>query len=215
MKSEIIFYARVSTRRQGKSGLGLSAQRKAVQAFADAEAFQIVSEYVEVETGKGADALDRRPQLKAALVEAKRRKCSIVVAKLDRLSRDVEFISGLMSRRVPFIVAALGRDVDPFMLHIYAALAEQERRMISQRTKAALAEAKRRGVRLGNPEQAKANRLEAEAHAERLRPVLTELRDLPSRAIAAELAKRAIPTPRGGDWQSTTVMRLLRRLELR
>ena len=75
-------YARVSTRRQGKSGLGLSAQRKAVQAFADAEAFQIVSEYVEVETGKGADALDRRPQLKAALVEAKRRKCSIVVAKL-------------------------------------------------------------------------------------------------------------------------------------
>src|SRR5215813_2032487 len=213
MKSEIIFYARVSTRRQGKSGLGLSAQRKAVQAFADAEAFQIISEYVEVETGKGV--LNRRPQLKAALVEAKRRKCSIVVAKLDRLSRDVEFISGLMSRRVPFIVAALGRDVDPFMLHIYAALAEQERRMISQRTKAALAEAKRRGVRLGNPEQAKANRLEAEAHAERLRPVLTELRDLPSRAIAAELAKRAIPTPRGGDWQSTTVMRLLRRLELR
>ena len=211
MKSEIIFYARVSTRRQGKSGLGLSAQRKAVQAFADAEAFQIISEYVEVETGKGV--LDRRPQLKAALVEAKRRKCSIVVAKLDRLSRDVEFISGLMSRRVPFIVAALGRDVDPFMLHIYAALAEQERRMISQRTKAALAEAKRRGVRLGNPEQAKANRLEAEAHAERLRPVLTELLDLSSRAIAAELTKRAIPTPRGGDWQSTTVMRLLRRLE--
>jgi hypothetical protein len=113
MKSEIIFYARVSTRRQGKSGLGLSAQRKAVQVFADAEAFQIVSEYVEVETGKGADALDRRPQLKAALVEAKRRKCSIVVAKLDRLSRDVEFISGLMSRRVPFIVAALGRNLRP------------------------------------------------------------------------------------------------------
>ena len=109
MKSEIIFYARVSTRRQGKSGLGLSAQRKAVQVFAGAEAFQIVSEYVEVETGKGADALDRRLQLKAALVEAKRRKCSVVVAKLDRLSRDVEFISGLMSRRVPFIVAAWGR----------------------------------------------------------------------------------------------------------
>ena len=87
--------------------------------------------------------------------------------------------------------------------------------MISQRTKAALAEAKRRGVRLGNPEQAKANRVKAEAHAERLRPVLTELRDLPSGAIAAELAKRAIPTPRGGDWQSTTVMRLLRRLDLR
>src|SRR5262249_46790976 len=117
--------------------------------------------------------------------------------------------------KVPFIVAEVGPDVDPFMLHIYAALAEQERRMISQRTKAALAEAKRRGARLGNPEQATANRLEAEAHAERLRPVLTELRDLPSRAIAADLAKRAIPTPRGGDWQSTTAMRLLRRLDLR
>ena len=73
----------------------------------------------------------------------------------------------------------------------------------------------KRGAQLGNPEQAKANRLEAEAHAERLPPVLTDLRDLPSRAIAAELTKRAIPTPRGGDWQSTTVMRLLRRLELR
>jgi DNA invertase Pin-like site-specific DNA recombinase len=82
-----------------------------------------------------------RPQSKAALAEAKRRKCSIVVAKLDRLSRDVEFISGPMSRKVPFIVAALGRNVDPFMLHIYAALTEQERRMISQRTKDALASA--------------------------------------------------------------------------
>ena len=87
--------------------------------------------------------------------------------------------------------------------------------MISQRTKAALAEAKRRGVQLGNPEQAKANQLAAEAHAEQLRPILTELRDLPSRAIAAGLSKRAIPTPRGGHWQSTTMMRLLRRLELR
>ena len=101
------------------------------------------------------------------------------------------------------------------MLHIYAAFAEQERRMISQRTKAALAEAKRRGVRLGNPEQAKANRLAADARAERLRPVLTELRDLPARAIAAELSERGIPTPRGGDWQSTPVLRLLRRLKLR
>ena len=87
--------------------------------------------------------------------------------------------------------------------------------MIQLTCKHCASNATRRGVRLGNPEQAKANRLEAEAHAERLRPVLTELRDLPSRAIAAELAKRAIPTPRGGDWQSTTVMRLLRRLELR
>ena len=119
-------------------------------------------------------ALSRRH--KAALAEAKRRNCSIVVAKLDRQSRDVEFISCLMSRWVPFIVAVLGRDVDPFMLHIYAALAEQERRMISQRTKAALAEAKRRAVRLGNPEQAKANGLEGPCRA--AAPDVDRVRDL-------------------------------------
>ena len=105
----------------------------------------------EVETGKGADALDRRPQLASALDLARRHKCSIVVAKLDRLSRDVAFISGLMAQRVPFVVAELGPAVDPFVLHIYAALAEKERALISQRTKAALAAAKARGVTLGNP----------------------------------------------------------------
>ena len=90
--------------------------------------------------GKGADALERRPQLAAALAAAKAGKCCVVVAKLDRLSRDVAFVAGLMAQRVPFIVAELGRDADPFMLHLYAALAEKERRMISGRTKAALAE---------------------------------------------------------------------------
>ena len=99
----------------------------------------IIGEYVEAETGKGADALDRRPQLAAALAAARTAKCSVVVSKLDRLSRDVAFVSGLMAQRVPFIVAELGRDADPFMLHLYAALAEKERRLISERTKAALA----------------------------------------------------------------------------
>src|SRR6266403_199236 len=106
--------------------------------------------FTEIETGKGSDALNRRPELKAALKAAKKAKASVAVAKLDRLSRDVAFISGLMSQRVPFIVAALGRDVDPFVLHIYAALAEQERKMISQRTSAGLQAAKERGVKLGN-----------------------------------------------------------------
>ena len=150
MSAPTIAYYRVSTQKQGRSGLGLDAQRKAVQAFAAAEAFEMVEEFIEVETGKGADALDKRPQLAAALKAAKRLKAPIVVAKLDRLSRDVHFISGLMSQRVPFIVAALGRDTDPFMLHIYAALAQKERQMISERTRAALAEAKERGVKLGN-----------------------------------------------------------------
>ncbi len=121
--SPLIAYYRVSTQKQGRSGLGLEAQRKAVASFAEAEGFEIVAEFTEVETGKGSDALDRRPQLKAALKAAKKARCEVAVAKLDRLSRDVAFISGLMAQRVPFIVTALGRNVDPFMLHIYAAMA--------------------------------------------------------------------------------------------
>src|SRR6516164_6300095 len=135
MDRPIIAYYRVSTARQGRSGLGLDAQREAVSRFAAHEGFQIARELVEVETGKGADALDRRPQLAAALEEARRRKYPIVAAKLDRLSRDVHFISGLMAERVQFIVAELGADVDPFILHLFAALAEKERAMIATRTR--------------------------------------------------------------------------------
>jgi DNA invertase Pin-like site-specific DNA recombinase len=157
----VISYVRVSTTGQGKSGLGVEAQREAIAKFAEQEGFAVVAEHVEVETGKGADALDRRPKLAAALAEASKRKCSIVVAKLDRLSRDVHFISGLMSEKVAFVVAEFGPDVDPFVLHLYAALAEKERAMISKRTKEALAAAKAKGTwvsrsgrtvtRLGNP----------------------------------------------------------------
>jgi DNA invertase Pin-like site-specific DNA recombinase len=111
----------------------------------------VIREFLEVETGKGADALDRRPQLTAALSEARKQRCRVVVAKLDRLSRDVHFISGLMAQRVPFLVTELGPDVDPFVLHLYAALAEKERTMISERTRRALAAAKARGVTLGGP----------------------------------------------------------------
>jgi DNA invertase Pin-like site-specific DNA recombinase len=111
----------------------------------------VAETFTEIETGKGADALDRRPQLAAALKAARQHKAPIVVAKLDRLSRDVHFISGLMAHRTSFIVAELGADTDPFMLHIYAALAEKERRMISERTKAGLQAAKRRGAKLGGP----------------------------------------------------------------
>src|SRR5437763_13266212 len=146
-----VAYYRVSTRQQQRSGLGIEAQRAAVERFAEAESIQILAEYVEAETGKGADALDRRPQLATALAAAKTAKCCVLVSKLDRLSRDVAFVSGLMAQRVPFIVAELGRDADPFMLHLYAALAEKERRLISERTKAALAVRKTSGSRLGNP----------------------------------------------------------------
>jgi DNA invertase Pin-like site-specific DNA recombinase len=147
----MISYLRVSTAQQGKSVLGIEAQRAAMSAFALANGFEIVREYEEHETGKGSDALDRRPQLAAALARAKRLGCALGVAKLDRLSRDVHFVSGLMAHRVPFIVAELGADADPFMLHLFAALAEKERALISSRTKAALSAAKARGQKLGNP----------------------------------------------------------------
>src|SRR6478735_4551714 len=145
-----VSYLRVSSTQQGKSGLGIEAQRGAIGRFAAEHAYEIAAEFAEVETGKGSDALDRRPQLAAALKRAKAERCPVVVAKLDRLSRDVAFISGLMAQKVPFIVAELGVDTDPFLLHIYAALAEKERALISARTKDALAAAKARGVRLGN-----------------------------------------------------------------
>src|SRR5260370_23405314 len=137
--SQAVAYYRVSTQQQGRSGLGIEAQKAAIQRFAEAEGIDVVAEHVEVETGKGADAVERRPELTAALANARKAKCPVVVAKLDRLSRDVHFISGLMAHRVPFVVAELGADADPVMLHLYAALAEKERALISARTKAALA----------------------------------------------------------------------------
>jgi DNA invertase Pin-like site-specific DNA recombinase len=216
----IVSYLRVSTGKQARSGLGVEAQREAIARFAEAEGFSVVAERIEVETGKGVDALDRRPQLAAALEYARKRKCSIVVAKLDRLSRDVAFISGLMAQRVPFVVAELGPTVDPFVLHIYAALAEKERALISERTKAALAAAKARGVQLGNPRlaeaRARANKEMAEA-AER-HAVLTLPHILPLheegkslRAIARELTARGVPTARGGQWHAVQVADILRR----
>jgi DNA invertase Pin-like site-specific DNA recombinase len=206
----LVAYYRVSTQKQGRSGLGLEAQRKAVAAFAAAENFEIIAEFTEIETGKGSDALDRRAELKAALKAAKKAKCEVAVAKLDRLSRDVAFISGLMAQRVPFIVCALGRSVDPFMLHIYAALAEQERRMISRRTREALAEAKARGVKLGRQEIANTNKAAAATRDAKLEPILRELSHLSLRAAAAEIERRGL-----GKISYRTIMRARIRLGLK
>ena len=214
MQSEIIAYTRVSTVQQGKSGLGLEAQRDAIRRFADAHGLSLVEEFAEVETGKGADALSKRPQLAAALKVARRRKCSVVVSKLDRLSRDVAFIAGLMSQRVPFIVAELGPDVDPFMLHIYAALAEKERSMIAARTREGLRAAKARGKVLGNSNLAAINRLAAFARADALRPILKELSGLSATAIAKELNLRKVATPTGARWSAKTVIRVRSRVGL-
>jgi len=212
---QIVTYVRVSSAKQGRSGLGIEAQREALERFASAERFEIAREYVEVETGKGADALDRRPQLAAALAEARRRRCSVGVAKLDRLSRDVHFISGLMVHRVPFLVAELGPDVDPFILHLFAALAEKERALISARTKAALTAARKRGVELGNPKIGRAQKKAvasiktiADQHAANVIPIIQKIERAgvnSLRDIAEALNARGIPTARGGKWYATTV----------
>jgi DNA invertase Pin-like site-specific DNA recombinase len=144
-----IGYLRVSTKEQGRSGLGLEAQRAAIESFASREGIQVNGWYTEVETGKGSDALDRRPQLAQALRAATKSKVPVLVSKLDRLSRDVHFISGLMANRVEFIVTELGRQADPFVLHLFAALAEKERQLISERTKQGLAIARAKGKKLG------------------------------------------------------------------
>lgn len=221
MARQIVSYIRVSTAHQGKSGLGLAAQREALARFADAEDIKIVAEFVEVETGKGSDALDRRPQLAAALAEARRLKCPVIVAKLDRLSRDVHFISGLMAHKVSFIVAELGSDADPFMLHLYAALAEKERQMISQRTRDALKAAKARGVVLGNPKLAEvrgravaSNRANADSFAKNVSPIIREIQGsgiASRRAIARVLNARGVATARGGQWTAVQVSSVLQR----
>jgi DNA invertase Pin-like site-specific DNA recombinase len=209
----IVAYMRVSTQKQGTSGLGLEAQSDAIRRFAEAEGRRVIESFTEVETGKGADALDRRPQLAAAIKVARKAKCPVVVSKLDRLSRDVHFISGLMRERVPFIVTELGADTDPFMLHIYAALAEKERRLISERTRVSLAAAKARGVKLGGANaQSELAAKEAQLRAEELRSVFTELANLSARKAAEELNRRGIATPAGRKWHAATVQRVRERL---
>jgi DNA invertase Pin-like site-specific DNA recombinase len=218
--SNVIAYYRVSTERQRRSGLGIEAQRLSVHRFAEAEGLTILSEYIEAETGKGADALDRRPQLAAALAAARAARCPVVVAKLDRLSRDVAFVANLMAQRVPFIVAELGADADPFMLHLYAALAEKERRLIAERTRLALAAKKATGAKLGNPrnlsEAGAVGRrtlaVEADRLAANVLPIVLEIRACGARglgAIASALNRRGVRTARGGRWHVSTVRNLL------
>jgi DNA invertase Pin-like site-specific DNA recombinase len=217
----LITYIRVSTSQQGRSGLGIEAQRQTLEHFAKTEGFTVTREFVEVETGKGSDALDRRPQLKAALAAARKLRCHVAVAKLDRLSRDVHFISGLMAHKVPFLVAELGPDVDPFVLHLFAALAEKERALISTRTKQALRAAKARGVILGNPklQVARRNAVEAvSAEADRLAanvlPIIREAQKAGAttlREIAAALNARGVTTARGGQWHAKSVSNILKR----
>jgi DNA invertase Pin-like site-specific DNA recombinase len=217
----LVGYLRVSTGRQGRSGLGLDAQRAALERFASSEGYEVVREFVDIETGSGADALERRPELAAALDEARRRRCAVVVARLDRLSRDVAFISSLMAHKIQFIVTELGADVDSFVLHIYAALAQRERERIAKNTKDALAAAKRRGVRLGGPKIDEARQLAiaknkalADQYAAKVLPLIRDLQRAGFTSlhqIAEQLNARRVSTPRGGRWFAKSVSNVLAR----
>ena len=220
---KFIAYFRVSTKRQGRSGLGLEAQREQVRNFLNGGDWSIVSEFVEVETGKRAD----RPEFAKALAASRLHRATLVIAKLDRLARNVHFVSSLMEAGVEF-VAADNPHANRLMIHIMAAMAEHEAEMISTRTTQALAAAKKRGVKLGgnrgfmpNARMRKASAAALEKRtadrAALLAPTIEELREsgvTKLKAIAAALNERRIPTARGdGEWTATQVMRVLERLD--
>ena len=212
---KFVAYYRVSTDRQGQSGLGLEAQREAVMRYLSNGGWPPLAEFTEVETGKGANALDRRPQLQAALAYARKHRATLVIAKLDRLARNVHFVSGLMETGVPF-VAADRPDADRFLIHLEAALAEREAKMISDRTKAALAAAKARGQVLGANGRILADQNKAEA-VDRLAPIAARLRafkaeGLTLRRIADTLNADGIASPGGASWHPGNVQRALARI---
>ena len=211
MERQFIAYFRVSTDRQGKSGLGLEAQREAVMRHVGS-AGVLRAEFTEVESGSRSD----RPQLAAAIAAAKKARATLIIAKLDRLARNVHFVSGLMESGVDFI-AADNPHANRLMVHMLAAFAEHEREQISQRTKAALQAAKARGVRLGRngaENLAPAYRAAALDRARQLAPILSEMRALgmSARGMASELTARGVPTPTGARWHAQTVIRHLERL---
>lgn len=228
MPQPAVGYYRVSTAEQGRSGLGLEAQREAVHAFAKREGFEVKEEFTEVQSGKGSNALVRRPQLASALRAAKRHRAPVLIAKLDRLSRDVHFISGLMAERVEFLVTELGRQSDPFLLHLFAALAEKERSLIAERTRAGLRAAKRRGQVLGTRAKSKAAvRRQAHAGGQAVADaalawaksnrwaIESALKEAGSYLGAARLlTERAVLTPTGGAWYASSIRNVARRLGL-
>jgi DNA invertase Pin-like site-specific DNA recombinase len=207
-----IAYYRVSTDRQGRSGLGLDAQRQAVAQFVGAG--QLAAEFTEIESGKRHH---NRPQLAAALAECKKRRLTLVIAKLDRLARNVHFISGLMESSADFVAVDMPQ-ANRLTIHILAAVAEHEREMISQRTKAALAQARRRGRVLGNPRLEEARRVAASVNRTNspAPPVLALMSDMRAqgktwRAIADTLNGSSVRTGRGQIWYGSTVRTTLNR----
>jgi len=222
VSGRFISYHRVSTEQQGRSGLGLEAQKKAVADYLNGGEWELLHEFVEIESGRRKD----RPQLKAALEMCKREKATLVIAKLDRLARNVAFVATLLEGRTKFVCCDMP-DADSTMLHIYSAMAEREAIKTSERTKAALAAAKARGKQLGwampsrKAEQRQAsergviaNRNQAQQFASNVLPIVQSIQaaGINSLAkIAMALNARGIATMRGGEWHPTSVQRLLKR----
>jgi len=215
-RGKFVAYFRVSTDRQGKSGLGLEAQREAVLDYLNGGSWQLVGEFTEVESGKHS----ARPQLVAALAACRKNKAKLVIAKLDRLSRNLAFIAALMDSGVEF-VAVDNPHANKLTVHILAAVAQHEREMIAQRTKDALAAAKARGVTLGNPRLAEvrdkanaASMAAADAFAANVLPIIREIQASgvqSFRGVARALKARGIKTARGGTWTPVQVSDILRR----
>jgi DNA invertase Pin-like site-specific DNA recombinase len=220
-EGRFVSYLRVSTDKQGRSGLGLEAQRKAVTDYLDGGRWELIAEFVEVESG----SRDARPKLAEALALCRLHNAVLVIAKLDRLSRDAAFLLGLQKAGVRFVAADMP-EANELVVGIMAVVAQAERKMISARTKAALAATRARGVQLGKPEnlrnqetgrvrgRAKRTKI-AEARAADLRPIIADIRASEAtllRAIAVGLNRRGIPSARGGAWSAVQVKRVLERV---
>jgi DNA invertase Pin-like site-specific DNA recombinase len=216
---KFIGHFRVSTERQGHSGLGLDAQRASVAAYLSGGHGELTEAFTEIETGKGAKSLDKRPQLRAALDMCRKVKATLVIAKLDRLARNVHVITGLIESGVDFVAVDMPQ-ANKTMLQMHAVMAEWEADCISRRTREALAAAKARGVILGatGPSNLRNSLVrlqsEADAFAAKMRDVLLGLkaRNLSQREIAKALNGLGIKSPRGGEWHLITVQRVFARL---
>jgi DNA invertase Pin-like site-specific DNA recombinase len=221
-KGKFVAYYRVSTERQGRSGLGLEAQQQAVRDHLNGGPWVLLDEVIEIESGKRND----RPKIAEALRLCRLHGATLIIAKLDRLARNVAFISGLMEAKVEFIACDFPT-ANRLTVHILAAVAEHEAQMISERTKAALQAARARGVRLGGDRgnlpsvalegahaSAEARSKAATARAHDLAPTIRQLQagGLSLRRVAVELTRRGIPTARGGPWSAVTVSRVLERI---
>lgn len=217
---KFIAYYRVSTAKQGQSGLGLEAQQASVAAYLNGGQWEMIGAFQEVETGKGADALAKRPQLRAALDACRKQGATLIIAKLDRLARNVHFVSGLMEGKVKFMACDMP-EANELTIHIMAAFAEHEAKRISQRTKDALAIAKARGVVLGKAGAAnlrpniEARKSAANDFVVKLRPLFDgmEARELSQRAMVRDLNSVGVPAPNGGVWRLSQVQRVFQRLK--